>query len=205
MTIWFWWHFNIWDISVLVFFFCFSDSSVLVTLQFWWHFWFGDISVLVTFHLKWHFSLGDISLWWHFSFGVILVLETFQFWWYFRQADIFFGEILTVYCLLSTFYCLLCIVYCLGSTVYCLGSTVYCLRYTVYWLTLSCNYIDCLALPTASPVAFDIPSQGVQRNKWQTDNKQHLKYKASPGFGPVGFGKAGDWQYTERANQTELT
>ena len=118
----------------------------------------------------------------------ISVLVTFQFWWFhfwchsvlmkFQFWNFCFGGIFIVYCLLSTVYCIL--------------STVYDLLVTVYWLALPCSYFDCLAIPRASPVDFDTPSQGVQQttnnNTPNTEPLQILVWL-------VWIAKSGDLQY----------
>ena len=102
----------------------------------------------MAFKFWWHFSLVTF----HFSFGDLLVLKTFQFWWYFSLTD---SLVLEEFLL---------------SIVYCLRSTVCCLQFIVYWLALFCSYSDCLAIPIALPVNFDIPSQGVQLTQQTMNN-----------------------------------
>ena len=75
---------------------------------------------------------------------------------------------------------LLSSVYFLLSTVYCLLSNIYCLQSTVYWLAMSYSYFNCLAIPRASSVDFDIPSQGVQP---MNDKQTITQIWACPDFG----------------------
>ena len=95
------------------------------------------------------------------------------------------------YLVLETF--LLSSVYFLLSTVYCLLSNIYCLQSTVYWLAISYSYFLCLAIPRASSVDFDIPSQGVQ----PTNDKQTITQILSLSrfwFWLVGIWKSGNGQ-----------